>query len=335
MRDIKEACDLISRPWLETSSSGSARVPVLCPHGSQERQQWAAAPSPPLCGFQLHSICLVHFWSPARQRNARQSFLTFLGGLRKSSAVLNLILSVQLTARGDSVRGFISAVDRSLKAEGKTEKVFWSYVFFFLSGHIFLTFRMFLLLYFILLHAHLAQYVNKFPVNTTSCVLLSQPSCVPAHWGVDKKEKRIRKLNTRFYGSPVFTLKDVFIPFFALAAVYRALWSKTPRDRRHHPTALTWRALKPPSTAAWLSPFIPFWFAVTTVRLCTLTALFFSPFQWKSFQIKQRLLLKCKRQHVASAIAFHVVFLFELYVFISFIYLFILQGVFFFIHSAQ
>lgn len=31
--------------------------------------------------------------------------------------MLNLILSVQLTARGDSVRGFISAVDLSLRAK--------------------------------------------------------------------------------------------------------------------------------------------------------------------------------------------------------------------------
>ena len=53
-------------------------------------------------------------------------FLPSLGGLRKSSAVLNLILSVQLTARGDSVRGFISALDLSLKAKGKMEKVFGS-----------------------------------------------------------------------------------------------------------------------------------------------------------------------------------------------------------------
>lgn len=62
------------------------------------------------------------------QRNARQSFRTFLGGLRKSSAVLNLILSVQLTTKGDSVRGFISAVDllsvgfffKSRRKEGAT-----------------------------------------------------------------------------------------------------------------------------------------------------------------------------------------------------------------------
>lgn len=62
------------------------------------------------------------------QRNTRQPFLTFLGGLRKSSAVLNLILSVQLTARGDSVRGFISTANLSLKAKIKRreEKVFVS-----------------------------------------------------------------------------------------------------------------------------------------------------------------------------------------------------------------
>lgn len=74
----------------------------------------------------LSSSRLISCETKRWQRNARQSFLTFLGGLRKSSAVLNLILSVQLTARGDSVRGFISAVDLSLKAKGKTEKVFGS-----------------------------------------------------------------------------------------------------------------------------------------------------------------------------------------------------------------
>lgn len=53
------------------------------------------------------------------QRNTRQPFLTFLWGLRKSSAVLNLILSVPLTARGDSARGFVSTADPSLKAKMK------------------------------------------------------------------------------------------------------------------------------------------------------------------------------------------------------------------------
>lgn len=74
----------------------------------------------------LSSSLLISSETKGWQRNARQSFLTFLGGLRKSSTVLNLILSVQLTARGDSVRGFISGADLSLKAKGKTEKVFGS-----------------------------------------------------------------------------------------------------------------------------------------------------------------------------------------------------------------
>lgn len=59
----------------------------------------------------LSSSLLISREIKGRQRNARQSFLTFLGGLRKSGAVLNLILSVQLTVKGYSVRGFISAVD--------------------------------------------------------------------------------------------------------------------------------------------------------------------------------------------------------------------------------
>lgn len=63
----------------------------------------------------LSSLLLISSETKGWQRNARQSFLTFLGGLRKSSAVLNLILSVQLTARGGSVRGFISAVYLSVE----------------------------------------------------------------------------------------------------------------------------------------------------------------------------------------------------------------------------
>lgn len=58
----------------------------------------------------LSSSVLISSETKGWQRNARQSFLTFLAGLRKSSTVLNLILSMQLTAKGDSVRGFISAV---------------------------------------------------------------------------------------------------------------------------------------------------------------------------------------------------------------------------------
>lgn len=63
----------------------------------------------------LSSLLLISSETKGWRRNARQSFLTFLGGLRKSSAVLNLILSVQLTARGGSVRGFISAVYLSVE----------------------------------------------------------------------------------------------------------------------------------------------------------------------------------------------------------------------------
>lgn len=84
----------------------------------------------------LSSSLLISSETKGWQRNARQSFLTFLGGLRKSSAVLNLILSVQLTAKGDSVRGFISAVDLLsvgffFKSWGKDRESLWE---LFLSG---------------------------------------------------------------------------------------------------------------------------------------------------------------------------------------------------------
>lgn len=62
---------------------------------------------------------LIFDKTKGRRRNTRQRFLTFLWGLRKSSAVLNLILSAWLTARGDSARGFVCTADPSLKAKMK------------------------------------------------------------------------------------------------------------------------------------------------------------------------------------------------------------------------
>lgn len=62
---------------------------------------------------------LIFDKTKGRRKNTRQPFLTFLWGLGKSSAVLNLILSARLTARGDSARGFVSTVDPSLKAKMK------------------------------------------------------------------------------------------------------------------------------------------------------------------------------------------------------------------------
>lgn len=82
----------------------------------------------------LSSLLLISSETKGWQRNARQSFLTFLGGLRKSSVVLNRILSVQLTAKGESVRGFISTLDLLsvgffFKSQRKDRESLWEFCF--------------------------------------------------------------------------------------------------------------------------------------------------------------------------------------------------------------